>query len=42
VALVEDEIAYHGSVGNVGPSTNILDPSTRWDDIGPLTPIWIL
>jgi hypothetical protein len=40
VALTEDEIAYHGNVGDVGPSMNIsclstsdLGPSTSWDDI---------
>jgi len=35
VVLAEDEIAYHGSVENIGRSLS-------WDDIGPLTPTWIL
>jgi len=40
--LAEDEIVYHGIVGDVGPSKNVPDPSTSdlnpstcWDDIGP-------
>ena len=28
VALMEEEIAYHGSVGDVSPSISIQDPST--------------
>jgi len=42
VTLAEDEIAYHKSVGDVGHSTSIPDPSmsvpsssTSWGDIGP-------
>jgi hypothetical protein len=41
VALVEDEIAYHKSIGDIGHSTSISDPSmsipssfTSWGDIG--------
>jgi hypothetical protein len=40
--LVKDKIAYHESVGDVGPSmsipslsTNNPSPSMSWDDIGP-------
>jgi hypothetical protein len=42
MTLAEDEIAYHKSVGDVGHSTSIPDPSmsvpsssTSWGDIGP-------
>jgi len=33
VALVEDDIAYRGSVRDGGPSTSIPSPSTGWGDI---------